>query len=825
TGSAYFTIFGSLLQDFPNAPAPSDDASPTNDFETNPELLQYLGARPSAYQVIRSTLDVDKTQHFDYRNCVPQLKALFGQPAGSGTALLRQIPVQHPCHALAQTTATLVDSLVNHLLANPQLLAQETGGSKPTQRFNPNILADALNTLSAMTQAMPSLTHDSISFADCYRAIAEELMVIMTLCKPYTHKDFKQATEQQMKERLGPEYLAKMPNVPPTFLFSSGMQALSVGLEMAEQRDANQPFTLASDRAGNVETPTYFEVAELLKKTGNHYVADATTYATLNHSTPLQDGHGWGVENLVASLKTQLQQRAGATTPLTLILDSTLEKRGDLSKIATTFASDIASDKLRILLCKSYQKYSNLGLTKTQSGSVALLAANTQDNNKLQAALGSQEQQLGWANNDDSQLLIHLLKHSTGEFNLLEKAAQNAQFVRDELFNGKDGLSPVKAWQPGLPFIVLDCATDKSHQFTMGGSADATVYSHSQGELLSTMDVRARSSFAYLESTQSSYKPDEETGNIMRLTFGMESKAELVERFYMASRLMASSEKSWCCKDASQEIEKILRDSGVFTSPEEMASLSLTQKIAKVASQQRPALATGDSVLQKRLSAQTKNQGGAFVLNKLASVVNQLNWLVDNASYSAQAKLGDNDMKLLGDLLDAFLKNDLPGVSPRAREGILQLNQFLALETIKRGGEQNINQGIQRILNMADKTTSGMLLRITNLSRIPDAVFQQQTPHTRRQLIDKLFLPMDSQTRVLFIQNRLNAGDVHIAQACLHTLKTLLEKGKLQSPDTFLNHEGTVPTAPSLMAEGKHLMMQERVRQQLASLEKLKAEQ
>ncbi len=829
---------------FTHQPSPSaaDESDESDGSESQPEtfnspaLFYHLGARPSVCQVIRAIHKNDKAYSFSPRSCLTQLKGLASSDPHSAGASLRQIPPTHPCYELAITATNLVDGLVNHLLTHPQLLAAQTDSGSPlavgrqTLPFNPDILADSLNTLAAVTQAMPGLTHDSISFADCYRTIAEELGVITTLCKPYSAQDFKQVTRELTIARLGPSWRDGVDLQPETFLFSSGMHALTIALENASQNDAEQALTFMTDRSGKAKTPIYFETGELVKLASGKFIAGSAVYATLNHSMPLPNMPNWSVDNLIPGLQQQIKQHADSTKPLTLILDATIEKRDDLAQIATAFTEDIAKNNLRILLCKSYQKYSNLGLTKVMSGSVTLLAAATEENDKIRTALSDQESALGWADNDDSQLLIHLLKHADSEFMLLDKAAENAKFVKDTLFNGKNGLREASGWQPGLPFIVLTSSTEESHSFSMDEDAVDKAYTLSHDRLLSNANVRIRGSFAFLESTQSSYEDEKqevgegENRSIMRLCFGMESKAELVERFYMASRLMASPQKSWSCRDAAQEIDHILQESGLFSNVN--APLTLQQKITIVANHQRKALSLQDkgSLLQQHLSTQIQQQTGEFVINKLLSVINQLSFLViDEASYSAEIPPGKKDKIVLAELVDAFTKNDLPGVSPKSREELLRLNQYLALDDIKRGGAQGIREGIDRILTIADKMTSGMRLHFTTLGMLPDAVFQQQTPAIQQQLLEKLFIPLDTQTKMLLIDDLLKAGALHIAQACLDKLEALLQHEGQMSTESFLTHDSASWSAePLTQSPAENLYIQERARSLIASLETLK---
>lgn len=805
-------------------------------------LVHLLGCRPSAYQVARSAVSlIIKPVVTLSTVSMNALDILSSDNPSSGTSQLRKIPKSHAGQALANAAADMLDDFVcafkdtvlkeqlqNRSMArragkNPEPIKVNKNSANNFQhsefketRHNSAIYANGLASLGATAQALPTLTHDSLIFADCYHALVEELHVLLSAAKPYSIQDFKKATQALMEQRID-ENCIKTSEV---FLVSSGMQAISIGLEIAQQLSNKSSLGFATHE-GKQKTPIYYELDNILRMNNRPIGDGSTLYATLNHNNPKRNGEQWNVTKVIECTKKTIQRKKITAPPLTLILDSTVEKKDDLKLLTRELSTYLQQGKLRILLCKSYQKFANLCNSKVMAGSISLISVKSEATDAAITRLQNIEKELNWMGNDESQLMVHFLRAGKHEFNLLEKANKNARFVRDQLFSGDDGDMQFDGYEDKLPFALITSPAPKNHQFSSDTSVTAAPYKLSRTDWLCRGAFRERNSFGFAETTQAvDIIPDEgDEHPSVRLSFGQETEEELLERFYMPSQLMANTESRWNSEEAYNLFNSLINNSTIISSNPSKYSLSITQKIALISSatqlhshNKKPLF----PIYDKRLHSQKTSRKKDFTMNKLASIVCQLGYMVKHVFDQENMKLGANDRVWVDKFLPAFLNSGMSGVSFQAKQKILHFQQFLSLSDLKSGNAIVIGRGVEMLLFLSSQMGSSSQLRVTTLSQFPDELFNRQPLQIQHRFIDGMFRPLDINTRMEFIDNRINAGDLNIADACIHAMENDLASRKqsnltMLSPESLTHSDPDWKKAPPLISALEHQLLMERL--------------
>ncbi|RWR02714.1 hypothetical protein ED28_06940 [[Pantoea] beijingensis] len=775
-------------------------------------LLHYLGAKPSQFQAAQASVRHLTPMHYPPRLLTETLLALRDPRFNQAIAQLRALPAEHGAQVLTNTTASLLATLLpqldQRLLFCRQHLGQKatqppavTPANAPLLPFNPELMHNSLKVLLTASETMPAVAHNSSAVADCYRVIIEEMHILLSTCKTYNGKHFKAAMNLQLASRLDKNCQAQLGAIPESFLLSSGMHAVSLGIELAQTLSRNPTLSMASTESKLV-TPVYFEISELLDIKPGWQSDDKTTlYATLNHSTPQQnEDKSWGVTQVIASTKKTLAEKAPESPPLTLVLDSTIEKRHDLQQLTQALSDDIGSGKLRILLCKSYQKYANLGTAKAMAGGITLLAKPAPETQAANDWLKKAEDNLGWMNNPESQLLVHMLRAGEQEFAMLERAGDNARFVKEALFNGKEGNVNVTAWEPGLPFVMIGASNTSVNRFTFNQAPSDDLennYYFTRRELINSDEIRDRNSFGF-NTTSISFIPigiDEHVDQV-RIAFGMESKTELCERLYMPARLLVNKDSTFSCEKAKSEVEHLLEGSGLFTTTPGAGSLTLAQKIAQISSQQRSRIEadTGDSVSQMRQTTQVRQQHGDLLMSKLTSVIFQLSWMASQSMQKLGNDLAPAEKEIAEELVTAFVDSGMHGVSPHTRAYIVEFGAMIAIEDVTFGPQEKQKEALNRLLALSEKMGGMQGVRVNCLKKIDDDTFGELPAQLQRQIVDKLFMPLDNASRLQFIQNRVEQDSTNMANVCLDAQEEKLQSGSDILRSDTLNQGIPFPT-------------------------------
>ncbi|MFP8968302.1 hypothetical protein ACKC9G_17100 [Pokkaliibacter sp. CJK22405] len=729
-------------------------------------FVAMMGARPSPYRVAEAELRPTPIAADPTVNTHRLLAKLRGEGSDVKSPIqrLRDIPDNHGHAALAHTAASAVELLVNKLESEPL---------HRRHQHNP-ILANGLKALTQIAEQLPSLHGDSHSFCAGYRVLMEELQVCLAATRPYTPMDYRQAASSHLAAETLPKGL------PPAImhLTTSGMNAITQAFELASRMTSKHGVDYARTPAGD-ETPVYFEV-DLPRRFIARGAESNSLFATLNLSQPGGEGlhkAGWCVDDVIAATDKRLQQQNG-DEPLCLILDSTVEKPGDMSKLTGHFGEAIAAGKLKILACKSYQKFASLGSSKVMAGGIGLITNNDPYGQVMHKMLNQTEQESGLHNNPETQLLSHMMQLPQHEMALIDKACDNARFVSEHFFHGKDGHSKLAGHDSHLPFITFksEQGEEKLNHFSASLIAgEQTEHSAQAKEQLSPALIPTRSSFGFPETTKSTMFAVDNNKMLMRLAFGQETQAELTERFYLPSRLMHEEGSQFSVNQATTLINELtaeaLKQQNLSGSGQ-----SLAQKLRQIAQAERPMLTE-----KQRLTASPEqlqlSQGrdeGLYSLNKIASVLNHTAEQLLAATDLLDNPCSGPDREPLETALHGMIHSGMSGVSTPVRQRILDLQTALHLSDIKHAqSDVEADHALQQ-LGSDLSLYPNLPLSLNKLHELPDAVFKRADASQQEQLITSLFNPLDHESQLRLVEG-LITGRQH-PELVSKLLDTLSEK-------------------------------------------------
>ena len=495
-----------------------------DDAHRGEKLLEILGGPPSLHEVMKRTHSVPRLA------TVPDLQidnastlASLLRPDEQGpVAALSRLPDGHAMQAAAACAAALLAGLGKTLQRQ----------AAPSKFKHDPLIASALNALSNVAHALPALAGDSPRFAAGYAAMLEELSILLTAAKPYSQDDFKTAALTMLKIRAGKAFDDLRIAPPETYLCSSGMEALlSAGLGAAKTLNGSAQFRGLTEQ---VSQPLYFEVFKLLKYDGNAMAGKEVFMASLNASLPGRESvsdktNNWDAKKLVQTMQEWFATHEVHThRPAVLILDTTVEAQGpdgssDLAAALAGLKDPVNNGLLKILLCKSYQKYT-MGSGKIMAGAITMIARNDPRTEDAARQLKNAEADLDWMQNDESQLLTHFLTHAhASELAMIGSAAKNAAFIdKICLHTRPDAASPSSTRrEETTPFVV---ANFREVGVRARNGADILPVPVSQQVMPQFM---RRSGFGYLPTVGF---PLDDTQ--WRITAGQETQAELTEKFY-----------------------------------------------------------------------------------------------------------------------------------------------------------------------------------------------------------------------------------------------------------------------------------------------------
>ncbi|MFP8968300.1 hypothetical protein ACKC9G_17090 [Pokkaliibacter sp. CJK22405] len=720
------------------------------DQQITDHFVTILGSRPSAYRALEGSNGEVRQRLPDYGvDTQQQLHALRDKTL----PLLGKLPADHGHKALNDTILALLNSLIETL--DPQC---------EDAYFHDPILSNGLQALTTIAERLPGLHHDSQQFANAYSLLMEEMLVCLSAVKPYGEEDFHKAASAQLAGHCLPAHLT----APTMHLTTSGMAAISHGIRQACDLTGETRHQVLTTPEGKA-TPLYFELNELPKTTADSKVL----LSSLNASTPAVGSapeHNWGPEDVIAGVKHHLAQQQDAVFPSYLVLDATVEQRGDMEKVVRALAPDIDAGRLKIFVGKSYQKHASLSSAKVMAGGIGLLSNDDDQGQIARSGLAIQERILNWIDNPESQLMTHMLKNREREFDLLERATGNARFVAENFFNGKGLNAAFAAHENTLPFAIIHSEQQAGRHMLdlhlMVGSEELNLQPSgmmSMGSIdhLYNQLLPMRFSFGFATTTMSPITSADEPIQKMRLSFGQETRGELAERFYMPAKLMHLGGSYWSCPKAYVEMMNLVEDAlRQHPLPPELRGGSLESKLMHIAQAEQASsapISADDHSLMQQQQAGRDTQG--LTLPKIASVVLHLAQLLNQHADPSEGIARGPDRGVLDDMLKGLIRSGMPGISTPTRDAIFTLQANLRLSDMGFATEEEADQQFKAWLDDMDRMP-GSSSAHQMPGNLPEEVFERASPQDQERLVNHVMNSM-AVPDLLSIIGELTRMDIH----------------------------------------------------------------
>ncbi|WP_156484967.1 hypothetical protein [Erwinia sp. ErVv1] len=762
-------------------------------------LIDKFGARPSAYQVARHAAvpqGKPSPQISDPRVQNLQMIRALGSSDPQGTlSQLRQVPDILSTATLAHADADMILTLL-HTLTVPHLAQRH--------QHNP-LVAQGLQGIRHIADSMPALATDSTRFGNAHRALMEELQVVLSAVRPYAPGAFKSFASHRIRESLSQQQAAKLAP-PEAFLLSSGMQALTEGIDTATMATGGR---LAPLMNGSKSSQFYYEAqeyADSFDTPPDSDPHDAAFYTSLSdsfvpHSS--QPEHSWALNDIIEGIGQQIEARKNKNAPLNVVIDTTIEKGGEMKALMDKFAPALADNQLRLLLCKSHQKFANLGASKVLGGSIILVGAKTPENESAQADFRRYEASQNWFGNDESQLLTHLTGAAIkSEPEMLKTAIDNANFVVKHCFNGENGHTRFAGHRPDKPFAMFDSFThqpdERLPKLLIRGDSDETLTLNSV-DMVDGNLIRARGSFGFTESNMGGIGtlPGYD-GKMMRLSFGQENKPELIERFWMLSREMQLDRPPFTAQAARDLANKLVNDALTPEQQQKLLHKPLSERLRQVGKNEATPLSDSQrntaGVSELRANAAVSH---GYTLNKVASIVGYLNFLL--SSRDVMTEMADSDdRQALHDLILGLTESGMPGVSRTGQEQAVMLQCQLSLEDMWNSEPEMRRFGANNLVATLEKSHLSRSVGIVDES-LPNQAWQELSQAHKDRLMNAIFSRLDVNSQLEFLHsNKERVACSQFTEACAMQLAGRLRNTPPQ--ETARHWQGTI--AQAMIAHG-----------------------
>ncbi|MDH2433347.1 hypothetical protein QCD60_12275 [Pokkaliibacter sp. MBI-7] len=725
-------------------------------------LLNLYGGRPSAHALLAAVTGTHSRSVEDpHIHNVTLLNQFYSDDPDVCTRL-RSLPADHALAPLSNTAAALLEQWLD--VADDRQLAA-------LQPHNP-VLANGLEALHRIADTLPSLSHDSQLFGNGYQVLLEELQVCLSATRPFTQDDFRLAAAPM----LSVSQLAQTVPKQDIYLVSSGMAALTLGFEVADMLTGERNVAVAST-ARHGQTPVYFEVETLRREWLIGQDHSHALFATLNHSMPGAAGsEHWGVDAVIEATAQRLQQARTTDPALVLLLDATLEQRNDMAQLVQHFATPLQTGQLRMVVCKSYQKFAGLGSAKVMAGAIGLIgredAAHVQARNHLQRV----EQELDWMGHNDGQLLVHLLGCREQEFALLERACDSTAYVARHLLQPASGREQEYRYAPQLPFVAVDIQAS-SPPLTLNLAEGSRTLNLLRDSQFSEHLLPVRDSFAFIHSSRTQI-PTGDGGAMQRLALGQESKAELTERLFMPGLLLQQPQGAgWDCGKACRLVQLLASDGMRSVQVPAHIQPTLYQKLY-ISGRLEQAPVSDLQRLQQAPEPLRQHQQGErerpMTLNKIVSVVSHLGEQIMRYTRPENWRYGA-DRQLLDAMLDGLMHSGMPGISHSGRQLVMELQAFLCRADMHSDDTPQQQRGL-RVLTDSCARLPGLPRQPDYLLAIPEQVFSAAGATQQDRTLAALFEPLDGSRRLSLISQMLEQGDLAKADACISRFEHLLDR-------------------------------------------------
>ncbi len=488
---------------------------------------RYLGLTPSPHQGLKYINDEAALKPKLSEESLGNANAVDGLTPDGNPSLkaLAGLNSQHPSAAIAKSVASMAGGLKD---------AIGKLGVEEKKIFDRDLLVqDALMHLQALIESMAVSLDDSTQTGKLYELMIDDLYTVLASAKPYKIEDASNAAKALIKQRSPAlDKLTKESGVQAEpFLLSSGMQALTVGIGAA--CDALKQPPTAVKQIG----PNYFEVGIAIGKGDEEEQKKSRVLRAILHPSSPSVGQGgdksdtWTVQKLIEEVTRGLE---GKQTPVVLMLDVTIEQKpdgkddgsSDLDEVIDAFKIPVADGSLKMVICKSYQKYLSLGTAKIMAGGATVIGTDDECLQALKSALQSAQDGLEPMESDEMQMMTHIMGTSGPmELAMMQQASSNAKLAQTLC-----GFEGAGTSEDGLPFLMT-----KIPQGLPG--EDKGLRSKPILDLCRACGMEERQSFGF-PATSCMRMDDPEGHTFARIAMGQDHPGAMVEKTYAIGKFV-----------------------------------------------------------------------------------------------------------------------------------------------------------------------------------------------------------------------------------------------------------------------------------------------
>ncbi len=756
------------------------------------------GATPSPQQAKKHAAGeagrkVTRDQNLDN---VTALDDLAG-PGNKARQALETLSPAHPCAAVAHSVAALVKGLQAPLR---ELGEQEKAG------FKQDVLVDdAVKHLSAMVDAMALSLDDPAVVGRLYELMVDDLFTVLASARPYTMKDFGDKARDALFVR-SPTLKAWTEREPAQgkvsakpFLLPSGMSALTAGIGAA--CDAlNQPVDAVQEIGTN-----YFELRNLAgEEAKGSKGASRVLRAILHESGPsiAQGGNRadtWTPRMLLEAVQAALS--GGRDIPLVLILDVTVEQpleggtpgRSDLDTVLAGLQDPVTQGTLKIVLCKSYQKYLSLGSAKVMAGGATVIGTDGPVLQALNTAIGQVQNELKPMEADEMQLMTHFVDTAAPmELEMLGRAIGNARLAQTLC-----GFSAAGTSEDGSPFLLTPVGK-KIQATTNGSTRDLNLL-----QLCKNSGMEERNSFGY---PATSYMPlGDGKGGVLaaRISAGQDAPGAMVEQLYAFGKLVNRADArpadvsqivGQISADTAEALAEIRRNADPALLPATLDDLTPAQVLALAARTVEPvprpvaeaaaAFASGGALTEPALrwrdapqppdrqGTRSPGQGEKAAPSPKVALLGSMvaSSLHLGSTMMPVGNLAADEVAQLKAGHEALFAAGLPGVSPEGRRRALLDWGALAERAITAPDADSKDQPARRAAYVPDMVRNAELMPggsglAAIFRQIKDETFAALSEQERDELVNGIFGKLDVGTQMELLNGQDHAADKFFACA------------------------------------------------------------
>ncbi|MFT6388192.1 MAG: hypothetical protein ACJAUP_001568 [Cellvibrionaceae bacterium] len=373
---------------------------------------------------------------------------------------------------------------------------------------NSALINDSLRQIENTLEGLCQCTDDFVGTNELFDCLIDEINLLLNTTRPYSSHTVNSLQKEIYCKQVSS--IADMTGVSIKSLStaSSGMGALSTVIA-----ESLKQFTGARVDDYSDEIPSYFEVSGLLDIGGLRATGHPVICTALNNSLTMNAATA---ETIIQRISASLSSYKDKNYPIHVIIDTTLDTHSDkLNRIVSSFPKALENGKLNIILCKSYQKYTSLGSGKIMAGNVSMINNNAAQFCNIERSVVISSAQDDIFLNNNGQLLAHCLRSHDSSIAITQRAIEGAQFINDYCWPDSK-MSEGDGHAEGMPFVMRYDNPNHVLAITM-----------------ETCGTCTRDTFGFLSSSVCTINGQNEDKNfLMRINPGLDSDAQLVERFF-----------------------------------------------------------------------------------------------------------------------------------------------------------------------------------------------------------------------------------------------------------------------------------------------------